>query len=548
MLASVAFLATLGLYAWRHRTTPGAISFTTLMFVGGLTALASAFEAASLDFPTQFFWFRVQNTLMLIGTVCALCFALEYSGLVGWLSRRNIALLLSPTLAIAALTLSLVGDGQGLRAGNWLAERLRGGFEPVSLALHAYAIVLMVLSTAVFVALFVRSPLHRKPVAVILVGHLAPRAAYLLETFSPLFLTPLNLTVLGFDFTCLMYAIALFRFRLFDVVPVARASVVERMADAVVVLDAGQRVADLNQAAQRLLGDPRQRGRDANAALAAIPGLAELALGQAPAELELSLGEGEAQRWYLASCSSLLDRRGFDLGRLMVLHDVTQLRQAQQMVLQQERALAALRERERLARELHDGIGQVLGYVSLQTEAARKLLDDGQPVTAAAQLGRLAGVARDAHADLREFILTLRQGPAEQNAFFPALSHYLAGFAANYGVSAELVPAGGLPGVSFAPEAQAHLFRIVQEALGNARQHGGARAVEVAFEKHDHHARVIIADDGKGFDPQAAAGGFGLRFMRERVAELGGRVEVLSAAGQGTRVVVELPLGQQIEE
>jgi signal transduction histidine kinase len=105
-----------------------------------------------------------------------------------------------------------------------------------------------------------------------------------------------------------------------------------------------------------------------------------------------------------------------------------------------------------------------------------------------------------------------------------------------------LAPADGLEEDAFEPEAKAHLFRMIQEALSNARKHGRARSVKVAFEKQDSLARVVIQDDGDGFDPGAVEGGFGLRFMRERAAELGGSVEVQSAPGEGTRVVVVLPL------
>ena len=552
MLASAAFLGALGIYAWRHRTTPGATPFGLLMLFVVLWALGAAAEAASADFPTRVFWYKVQAVMKLPTAICSLYFAVDYAGLNAWLGRRNQALLAAPLVgaALAMVPISFVDGLDSLMVDGYVWQgMIRGELRPLGLAVSMLGMVLMLLATVVFLALFVRSPLHRRPVALILVGHVAPRLVYPLEAVYGVVALPFDVTLLAFDFTCLMYAIALFRFRLFDVVPVARASVIERMADAMVVLDAGNRVADLNAAAQQLLGGRRSRmlGRDAALALAAAPGLAELARGPDSAEAEVSIDEGPAQRFYQVSSSPLVDRHGFRLGRLLVLHDITQLKQAREQLLRQERALAALRERERLARELHDGLGQVLGYVSLQADAARKLLDDGKTAVAAAQLGRLAGVARDAHADIREFILALRAAPAEQRAFFPALSRYLEGFAQNYGIRVELSPAEGLGEAALGPEGQAQLFRIVQEALSNARKHGGARAVQVAFATQDNLARVVIQDDGEGFDPGTADSGLGLRFMRERAAELGGRVEIQSAAGAGTRVVVELPLEQPRE-
>ena len=148
---------------------------------------------------------------------------------------------------------------------------------------------------------------------------------------------------------------------------------------------------------------------------------------------------------------------------------------------------------------------------------------------------------------MRGFILDLRAAPSEQRPFFAALGRYLDGFCQNYGVQTELVVAPGLEEGAFGPEAQSQLFRIVQEALTNARRHGGARSVAVRLEAGDGLARVVVQDDGTGFDPAGLAlvddERFGLQFMRERAEELGGRVEVGSGPGRGTRVLVEIPLG-----
>jgi PAS domain S-box-containing protein len=355
-----------------------------------------------------------------------------------------------------------------------------------------------------------------------------------------------DVMILSIDFAFAMYAIALFRYRLLNVVPVARDSAVERMTDAMVVLDAADRIADLNPAAQELLAVQRSRalGRDASEALGPFPALAELARDHASRQTEIPVGNPPDQRWYQVSSSRLTDERGFRLGSLIVLHDITPLKQAHERLILQERALAALRERERLARELHDSVGQVLAYVSLQADAARKLLDDDKASLATNQLGRLATIARDAHADVREFILALRAAPAEHRAFFPAMRRYLEGFTQNYGIVTALAPPDDLDEAAFEPEAEAQLFRIIQEALSNARKHGDARSVKVTFARQDGLAHVAIQDDGKGFDPGAVEGGFGLRFMRERAAEVGGSVHVQSAPGEGTRVTVALPLRQ----
>ena len=177
----------------------------------------------------------------------------------------------------------------------------------------------------------------------------------------------------------------------------------------------------------------------------------------------------------------------------------------------------------------------------------RDRLEDGKVAVADTQLARLAGVARDAHADVRGFILELRVAPSAQRPFLSTLDRYLDGFGQNYGLQTELAVAPGFEEGSLGPEAQSQLFRIVQEALTNARKHGGARSVQVRLEAVRGQVRVVIQDDGSGFDPAGVARAdgnrFGLQFMRERAEELGGRAEVDSTPGRGTRIVVEVPLG-----
>jgi signal transduction histidine kinase len=236
------------------------------------------------------------------------------------------------------------------------------------------------------------------------------------------------------------------------------------------------------------------------------------------------------------------DWRGQEVGRLLLLHNVTEQKRAQAQLMEQERALAMLHERERLARELHDSLGQVLGYVSLQAQAIRKRAQGGDLPAVEAQLTRLAEVAQAAHADVRDSILSLNAGAGRAWSFQAALRQYLDAYRDQYGIRTELsLPEGWADG-SFEPETEVQLLRVIQEALTNARKHGKPACGQVIFEKEDSFVRLTIQDDGLGFDlPQAAsAGHYGLQFMRERAEQIGGRLRVDSQPGAGTRVIIEI--------
>jgi signal transduction histidine kinase len=244
--------------------------------------------------------------------------------------------------------------------------------------------------------------------------------------------------------------------------------------------------------------------------------------------------------------SLLNDWRGQETGRLLLLRDVTEQKRAQAQLLEQQQVVATLQERERLARELHDNLGQVLGYVSMQAQAIRKRVRDGDLTPIEPQLTQLAQVAQEAHKEIRDSIFGLKSSPAEQWSFINALRQHLETCQEHYGLRTELVIPTGFHEDAFGQGAGVQLLRVIQEAVNNARKHGRAGCVRVSFEVVDHSARITVADDGFGFDPQQlkkqAEGHYGLAFMHERMAQIGGVLRFDSTPGKGTQVIIEVPL------
>jgi signal transduction histidine kinase len=211
----------------------------------------------------------------------------------------------------------------------------------------------------------------------------------------------------------------------------------------------------------------------------------------------------------------------------------------------QLQALAVTEERERIAREMHDSLAQVLGYVNTKAQAAQTLVRNGETIRASEQIGQLAEAARAAYADVREGILGLRTSLPGERGLYAALAEYLSQWQAQSGVAVELVTsADQAPRLS--PGAEVQLLRIVQEALANVRKHAGAQHAEVSMETTGDHFIVTVTDDGAGFAPTAPPreGGprFGLATMRERAEAIGGTFTIESTAGQGTRITVRVPL------
>lgn len=213
---------------------------------------------------------------------------------------------------------------------------------------------------------------------------------------------------------------------------------------------------------------------------------------------------------------------------------------------QQVQDVAVLQERERIAREMHDGMGQVLGYVITQTLALKKLLTDGQIGDARKDLADMQEITRSLYADVREGILGLRTSPHRDGGLLPALRAYVEQWEEASEVTATLKVSPEAACIHLAPAAEIQLMRIVQEALSNVRKHARATAVCISFEHNEQDLQVEVADNGQGFDPSRlrSAGWprFGLQTMRERAESIGGTFSLATTSGEGTRVVVHIPL------
>jgi signal transduction histidine kinase len=544
---TVLLLIALAVYSGRRRNVPGATWLMIVCIIGAAWATCWGMEAAALDLANKIIWVKVQGVLNCPIITTITCFFLEYAWPGRWLTRRNLILLSIPCLLV--LGLALTNDRYHLLwLGFVLDDKTIPLRSPINWMVVVYAFVgLELLNVIVFAWLFRHSPQHRWPVALMLIGQIVGRLAYILDATRVLH-SGLPINVLGMDFEFLIYSIGLYGFRILDPIPLARQTTIEQLQTGMLVLDPQWRVVSANPAASAILGLSLKRLLN-YPIQELIPAWTQLPrdLQTAGADrMEISLGTGPETRCYQLEVSALKDWRGLEVGRLLLLQDVTDQRRAQALIAEQQRALAMLQEREHLARELHDGIGQVLGYVKMQAQSARDRLALDQKAAADSQLAQLVRVAQDAHADVREYILGAKSAVSGQPGFLSVLREYLKRFSENYDLRAGLIEPPNWSDDVLEATVGVQLLRVIQEALTNARKHARAHCVQVTIHLDGKRVQGIVQDDGVGFDPAllATAEGqkYGLGFMRERAEEVGGSVVIHSAPGQGTRMVVEVPV------
>lgn len=351
LLVAAIISVAIAFYAWRHRSTPGATPLVVLMLAVVVWSLGYAMELPSPDLATKIFWSNVNFLGIVVVPMAWLAFVLQYTGREKWLTRCHLALLAVEPLII----LSLVWTND-LHHLFWSDVRLdtSGPFpmlDPtfsMGVWVHVvYSYTLLSLATFSLIQTLVRSPrLYRGQVIVLLVGALVPWVGNVLHISSLSPFSHLDLTPFAFTLTSLALAWGLFRFRLLDIVPVARNAVLESMSDGMIVLDAKNRIVDLNPAAARIIDHPVSEaiGQPAASVLSGHLDLVERYHDATEAHAEIVLGADEARRHYDLCISPLHDRHGSLTGRLIVLHDVTRRKQAEERLRTRERFLECLSE------------------------------------------------------------------------------------------------------------------------------------------------------------------------------------------------------------
>jgi two-component system sensor histidine kinase UhpB len=202
-------------------------------------------------------------------------------------------------------------------------------------------------------------------------------------------------------------------------------------------------------------------------------------------------------------------------------------------------ALAAQEgERLRVARELHDEIGQTLTAVTIQAESAA----DGDPALAPAALRRVADAVRDSLDEVRRIARELRPEALDDLGLVNALIALCNRIGAQDGPVVRRELQGKLPTLS--PDVELVIYRIAQESLTNALRHSGARSVTVSLVADAETVTLRVVDDGKGMPAHLPPGTAGISGMRERALLVGGRLSIESRPNQGTEVELSVPVDQ----
>lgn len=244
---------------------------------------------------------------------------------------------------------------------------------------------------------------------------------------------------------------------------------------------------------------------------------------------------GEINLFYKSQVS--LPAEELDLMDTLASHLATAVEGLRAVVLDREAAISG--ERALLARELHDSIAQSLSFLKIQVQLLRTAMAKKDADKTTMVLGELDSGLKDSIADVRELLVHFRTR-AQADDIDLAVRETLQKFQHQTGLKVSRRVIGeSLP---LPQDVQIHVLHVLQEALSNVRKHAGARGVEIEIHKGESW-RFVVRDDGAGFDEgsQQSELQVGLKIMRERAQQIGAKVTVDSAIGQGTVVTLQVP-------
>ena len=566
----------LAVYAWQRRTAQGAGIFIALMGAVAIWSVGYTLELASAGLASKIFWGKVQYLGITATPAAWLIFSLQYTNRDPWLTRRNILLL--TVIPLITNFLIWTTEYHGLMWQEMVLDS-SGPFPALALSYGgwfwvnwAHANICILLGTALLIHMLFHSPgLYRLQVALLLFMALAPWLGNVIYIFRLSPIPNFDWTPVAFTLSGLAMTWNMFHFRLLDIVPVARRTVVESMSDGVIVLDIQGRIVDINPAAQEVIEFKAADviGRLGWELFSQWPYLVERYGDKLDVQTEIDLGEGYSPRYFDLRISPIHDKRHRVTGRLVVFRDITTHKEIEiALALARDKALEASRLKTELlakvSHELRTPLGVILGYTellqdgsfgpvsNLQQQAADNIINSAEYLRKLVDelLDQAQFEAGKILLDIEAFHLSDLVGQVEKK---------MQVLAANKGLSLTLTIAPEMPAILSGD--MKRLQQILVNLISNAIKFTDSGSVEAhIYCASSTYWAIKVSDTGPGIPDEAqtyifepfrqvdgsltrkfGGTGLGLSIVNQLITQMGGQITLQSELEQGSIFTVLLP-------
>lgn len=561
-IALVLFLTTainlvVAYISWKRRKARSGIYFTLGMVGVTFWTLAVAFDYAVIPLSLKIFFAKAEAWGYCSALALFTLFTISFAGNEAWLRKKWVRALFFfiPVSNILLITTNelhgWIWTGFKEIGGNIVIFEHGPGFLWVTAS--SYLMTLTIIAN-LWMASRKGSAISRQQGRLLFYAILVPVAANFVYLFGIDGMEGVDWTSITFSITGVLFLRALYGQRLLDLIPIARDKLINSLADGMVVLDAQNRIIDINQTAENMIALPAEELLGKNLTDIIPPTRSFL---EQPVEHEINdeLEVGiDQKRYFDFLISPLRDGPKGIIGRLIIFREITErkeneirllqltkeLQETQAQVIEQQRTLAKLEERKRLGRDMHDSVNQSIHSLMLFSETLNSLLDKNQIEKAKEVAERIQESGRRALKEIRLLVFETQSLLADDSKdLIHALEERLNMVERRVGIKAEVIYKGDAI-VDSAPEWKENLYWITIEALNNALKHSQARKIQINIHYSNRQLNLEIEDDGNGFNlKRVQNGGLGMRTMRERAELLGGQISIKSSPGEGTIVSFE---------
>lgn len=538
VIASLLVLAT---YTWQFNKIPGAKVQVYGQLCKAFWLLSMLLLSTSNTLSDKLFWVIIVQATSVLSPYLWFSFIIQISEQDKFIPSKFLYTILGITIFFISVILSTpwhgLHYGKIILEGNTLVCNLGSLFRYYGL--WAYFLCFLAVSFSIRWIIITKGLRRRQALWFTISGLLS----LLSVLFGAIFqIKSIDSMPFGFLLAAIFIAWGFYRWKVYNLITLAQEAAVDNMVDGLIVIDENNYISAMNLAAKKFLDSSQIKiGSKFDDIIDIFPNLNILKYHTTPSTIETEInisGEIFFHQWNII----LLQAKNYTLGKAFLIKNITLEKQEQARLVEHEKAIAIVEERQSLAREVHDDLCQTLGYINFQSQAVINSVKDGKIDSTISNLYKLMDVTKHAYDDAREYIRGVQYMKLQNENLFSALQQYIKWLRQEYNlnITLKLPPSSSENYLNSLIDL--HLFRIIQEAISNIRKHSQANNCVIKILIENNHVVIIISDDGIGFNTNKEYSGFGLTTMSERTKKIGGTFDLSSSLGSGTTITIKIPI------